>query len=173
MPPSAKSGVGVYEERGVLTTGQPCLSLNPSPQSLHPVQLFGRHSWLKTRPKQAEWEQIAYETEPSWRLPDQPDGVRPSHHPSLHCPHPEDTLCLLQCLILTFLARDMLLQRLKTAILVTVAALYGPLRRQKVSNGKTFFPPGTVTLLAWWRAHKKLHFIHTGQSYGGSKSNLD
>ena len=31
-PLSSKSGVGVYEDRGViLTTGQPCLSLNPFP----------------------------------------------------------------------------------------------------------------------------------------------
>ena len=35
---------------------------------------------------------------------------------------------LLQCLILTFLARDMPSQRLKTAILVTVAVRYGLLR---------------------------------------------
>ena len=73
----------------ILTTGQPCLSLNPSPHSLHPVQLFGRLSWLKKRLKQAKWKQIAHETEPSWRLPDHPDGVGPSHHPSLQCPHTE------------------------------------------------------------------------------------
>ena len=54
-PSSMKSGVGVYEDSGAsLTTGQPCLSLNSSPQSLHPVQLFGRHSWLKSQPKQAK-----------------------------------------------------------------------------------------------------------------------
>ena len=131
MPPPTKSWFGVYQDRGViLTTGQTCLSLNPSPQSLHIVQLFGRHSWLKTRPKQAEWAQMAYETELSWCLP----GVRPSHHPFLHCPHSEDDFCLLQCLILTFLAWDIVSQRLKTAILVTVAAQYGPLCGQKVSK---------------------------------------
>ena len=55
-------------------------------------------------------------------------------HPSLHCPHHKDDFYLLQCLILTFLARDMLSQKLKTEILVMVAARYGPLRRQKVSK---------------------------------------
>ena len=49
----------------ILTTGQPCLFLNPSPHSLHPVQLFGRLYWLKTRLKQAKGVQIAHETEPS------------------------------------------------------------------------------------------------------------
>ena len=141
-PPSTKSGVGFYEDRGViLTTGQPCLSLNPSPHSLHPVQLFGRLSWLKTRLKQAKWAQISHETEPSWRLTDHPDGVGPSHHPSLHCPHHEDDFYLLQCLILTFLVRDMLSQRLKTAILVMVAVWYGPLHGQKVSKCQKPFSP--------------------------------
>ena len=112
----------------------PACPLTLSPHSLHPVQLFGWLSWLKTRLKQAKWAQIAHETEPSWRLPDHPDGVGPSHHPSLHCPHHEDDFYLLQYLILTFLAQDMLLQRLKTAILVTVAARYSPLRGQKVSK---------------------------------------
>ena len=112
----------------------PACPLTLSPHALHPVRLFGRLSWLKTRLKQAKWAQIAHETEPSWRLPDHPDGVGPSHHPSLHCPHHEDDFYLLQCLILTFPARDMLSQRLKTAILVTVAARYGPLRGQKVSK---------------------------------------
>ena len=87
-------------------------------------------SWMKTRLKQAKQAQIAHETEPSWRLPDHPDGVGPIHHPSLHCPNHEDDFNLLQCLILI---RDMLSQRLKTAILVTVAGQNGPLRRQKVS----------------------------------------
>ena len=105
---------------------KPACPLTLSPQSLHPFQLFGWLSWLKTRLKQAKWAQIAHETEPSWRLPDHPDGVGPSHHPSLHCPHHEDDFYLLQYLILTFLARDMLWQRLKMAILVTVATRYGP-----------------------------------------------
>ena len=118
-PPSTKSGVGVYEDRVVIpTTGQACLSLKPSPHSLNPVQLFGMHSWLK----QAKWAQIAHETEPSWHLPDHSDGDGPSHNPSLQCPNRDDDL--LQCLMLTFLARDMLLHRLKTTILVTVAAPY-------------------------------------------------
>jgi len=65
----------------------PACPLTLSPHSLHPFQLFGWLSWLKTRLKQAKWAQIAHETEPSWRLPDHPDGVGPSHHPSLHCPH--------------------------------------------------------------------------------------
>ena len=69
----------------------------------------------------------------------------PSHHPSLHCPHCEDDFCLLQCLILTFLARDMLSLRIKTAILVMVAARYGPLRGQKASKWYKLFPPGTIT----------------------------
>jgi len=112
----------------------PACPLTLSPHSLHPFQLFGWLSWLKTRLKQAKWAQIAHETEPSWRLPDHPDGVGPSHHPSLHCPHHEDDFYLLQCLILTFLAQDMLSQRLKTAIFVMLAARYGPLHRQKVSK---------------------------------------
>ena len=37
-------------------------------------------------------------------------------HPSLLCPHCDDDFCLLQCLILNFLARDMLSQRLKKII---------------------------------------------------------
>ena len=68
----------------------PACPLTLSPHALHPVRLFGRLSWLKTRLKQAKWAQIAHETEPSWRLPDHPDGVGPSHHPSLQCPHHED-----------------------------------------------------------------------------------
>ena len=137
-PPSMKSGVGFYQDRGlswvILTTSQPCLSLKPSPHKLNPVQLFGRHSLLKTQPEEAKRAQIGHETEPSWHLPDHPDGVGPSHYPSLKCPHCEDDFYLLKCLILTFLAQDMLSQRLKTAILVTVAARYGPLRGQKVSK---------------------------------------
>ena len=115
-PPFTKSGDGVYEESGVLLTKcQPCPSIDPSPHSIHPFQLFGRQSRLKTWLKQAE---------PSWFLPDHPNGVGPSHHPSQHCPHHEDDFCLLQCLILTFLAQDMLSQRLKMAIMVTVATRY-------------------------------------------------
>ena len=57
---------------------------------------------------------------------DQPNGVGPSQHPSLHCR--EDNFYLLQCLILTILAQYMLWQRLKRAILLMVV---------------------TVTLLAW------------------------
>ena len=159
-PPSTKSGVGVYEDRGViLTTGQPCLSLNPSPQSLHQVQLFGRHSWLKTRLKQAEWAQIAHETKPSGRLPDHPDGVGPSHHLSLHCPHCEDDFYLLQCLIFTFLAQDMLSQRLKTTILVTVAARYWVW----CQNGKNCHLGGLMM------GKKTLHFVHSGQKLWGFK----
>jgi len=112
----------------------PACPLALSPHSLHPVQLFGWLSWLKTQLKQATWAQIAHETEPSWRLLDHPDGVGPSHHPSLHCPHHEDDFYLLQCLILTFLAQDMLSQRLKTAIFGMLAALYSTLRGQKVSK---------------------------------------
>jgi len=42
-PPSTKSGVGVYEDRGViLTTGQPCLSLNPFPTLTTPIPVV----WL-------------------------------------------------------------------------------------------------------------------------------
>ena len=109
-PPSTKSGVGVYDDRGSSWPQvTPACPLTLSPHSLHPVQLFGRLSWLKTRLKQAKWAQIAHETEPSWRLPDHPDGVGPPHHPSLHCPHHEDDFYLLQCLILTFLVQDMLL----------------------------------------------------------------
>ena len=66
-------------------------------------------------------------------LPDHPYGVGPSHHHSLHCTHHEIDFYLL-CLILTFLVQDMLSQRLKTAILVTVAAQNSPLRGQKVSK---------------------------------------
>ena len=61
-------------------------------------------------------------------------GVGPSHHPSLQFPHREDDFYLLQCLILTFLAQDMLSQRLKTTILVTVAMQY-------------YFP---LELSPWW-----------------------
>ena len=49
----------------ILTTCQPCLFLDPPPHSLHPFQLFGRHSRLKTQLKQAEWVQIAHEMDPS------------------------------------------------------------------------------------------------------------
>ena len=42
-PLSSKSGVGVYEDRGViLTTGQPCLSLNPFPTLTTPIPVV----WL-------------------------------------------------------------------------------------------------------------------------------
>ena len=53
----------------------------------------------------------------------------------------------LHCLILPFPAHDMLLQRLKTAILVMVAA-------QKASY-------------CWLGDY--LHFVHSGRGYGGSK----
>ena len=44
-PLSTKSGVEFYEDRGVsLTTSQPCLSLNPSPQSLT-ICLVGFLGW--------------------------------------------------------------------------------------------------------------------------------
>ena len=39
--------------------------------------------------------------------------VSQKNQPSLHCPHHEYDFCHLQCLILTFLAQDMLLQRQK------------------------------------------------------------
>ena len=60
--------------------------------------------------------------------------VGTSHYPSRHCPHREDDFCRLQCLISTSLAQDMVSQRLKTAISVAVALLYGPLHGQKASK---------------------------------------
>ena len=43
---------------------------------------------------------------------------------------------------------------------------------KKCQNGKNFFPPRTVISVAWWWAKKKLHFVHSSQSYGGSKSKV-
>ena len=43
---------------------------------------------------------------------------------------------------------------------------------KKCQNGKNFFPPRTVISVAWWWAKKKLHFVHSSQSYGGSKFNV-
>ena len=43
---------------------------------------------------------------------------------------------------------------------------------KKRQNGKNFVPPRTVISLAWWWAKKNLHFVHSGQSYGGSKFNV-
>ena len=51
------------------------------------------------------WEQLLTSTCLS-EMPFSPS--RPSHLPSLHCPHHEDDFYPLQCLILTFLAQDML-----------------------------------------------------------------
>ena len=112
----------------------PACPLTLSPHSLHPVQLFGWLSWLKTRLKQAKWAQIAHETEPSWRLPDHPDGVGPFHHPCLHCPQHEDDNGLLQSLIFTFLAWDMGLHRLKRAKFLTVGSQFGLLHTPKTSK---------------------------------------
>ena len=39
----------LWGQRVILTTCQPCLSLDPPPHSLHPFQLFGRPSRLKTQ----------------------------------------------------------------------------------------------------------------------------
>ena len=73
MPPSTKSGVGVYKDWGVIpTTCQPCLSLDPPPLSLHSIQLFGRHSRLKIRLKRslpAVFLTILMELDPSTILP--------------------------------------------------------------------------------------------------------
>ena len=195
-PPSTKSGVGVYQDRGViLTSCQPCLSLDPSPHKIHSSCLVGTLGWKH-----------------GWNRPN-----------GCNCPQHEDESCLLQCLILTFLARDM--QRLKWAFLVTVATQYGllhwkevkkiiktfpplelaglvmgkkkstfrpfwpklwgfkvqrikkrrksPLFRGRFGGRLTFWPAGkkryksnffspsrTVTLLAWWWAHKNLAFRH-------------
>ena len=40
------------------------------------------------------------------------------------------------------------------------------------TNGKQRFPPWPITSLAWWWAPKNLHFVHSGQSYGGFKSKV-
>ena len=46
-------------------------------------------------------------------------------------------------------------------------------RRQKVSNCQKLFPPGLEPSLRWLgHGQKKLHFVHSGQSYGGSKFNV-
>ena len=113
---------------------------------------------------------MAYETELSWCLP----GVRPSHHPFLHCPHSEDDFCLLQCLILTFWPK---LWRFKVKSFkngaksayfeadLGVGSHFGPLCRQKRSKSPPKKFPITLTLLAWWWAQKNLHFGHSSQSY--------
>ena len=43
---------------------------------------------------------------------------------------------------------------------------------KSVKMVKTFPPPRTVTSVAWWWAKKNLHFVHSSQSYGGSKSKV-
>ena len=43
---------------------------------------------------------------------------------------------------------------------------------KKCQNGKNFSPPRTVISVAWWWAKKKWHFVHSSQSYGGSKFNV-
>ena len=81
--------------------------------------------------------------EPSWCLPDHPDGVGPSQHPSLHCPHPVDDFRLLKCVIITFLAWDMAPQsqkyqkmEKKCHIFMRVGLWFGLLRGQIRSKSK-------------------------------------
>ena len=101
-------------------------------------------SWMKTRLKQAKWAQIAHETEPSWRLPDHPDGVGPSHHPSLHCPHCEDdsfySVMFWPSWPMIFCCRGSDLR---------IHLHLSPLRGQNRSKSKKKIFPRAVTLLAW------------------------
>ena len=60
-------------------------------------------------------------------------------------------------------------QRLKTAILVTVALRYSRYTGKKFQNVKNFSPPRTVISLAWWWPQKNLHFVHLGQKSWGFK----
>ena len=122
--------------------------------TLNTFQFIGRHSRLKTGLEQAKWNgsflTSSWLSWWSWTL-------LPSFPAMSIC---EDDLYLLQCLILSFLAWDMPSQRLKTAILVMVAARYGPLHGQKCQNGRNFPPPRTVILVAWWWA-KKIYISST------------
>ena len=60
-------------------------------------------------------------------------------------------------------------QRLKTAILVTVALRYSRYTGKKFQNVKNFSPPRTVISLAWWWPQKNLHFVLLGQKSWGCK----
>ena len=46
-----------------------------------------------------------------------------------------------------------------------LGSCFGPERGQKRSKSQIFFPPRTVTSLAWWWAQKNLDFGHSSQSY--------
>ena len=60
----------------------------------------------------------------------------------------------------------------KMAILVTVAARYDPLCRQKASKCRKKFLPWNRHFSGLVMGKKNLHFVHSGQSYGGSKSKV-
>ena len=152
-PPSTKSGVGFYEDRGSSwpQVNPACpLTLNPYQHLVNPVQLFGRYSWLKTQPKQAKWAQIAHETESSW----------PSWW-TLNLPTSFPALSTLWgwFLPLTVSHFDLpgpwyAVAKAQNGNFVDGSRAVWPATRAKCQNGKNFFPPGTFTLVAWWWAKK-------------------
>ena len=86
---------------------------------------------------------IAHETDPSLRHPDHPDGVKPSHHPSLQCPHCEDVFTVSH-LVITYLA--LALWPSLTDIVDGSNVLRPTMRAKGIKMVEKFTPPpGTIS----------------------------